>query len=188
MVMKLSLIFIFLCILFVGCNSETKPAAAKTDSTANDNTAKKETLVYPYTAKYSLNWQPGDEKNAVLVLNSFKKYVDGDVKGSLAYFADSIEFLADKIHFKGTRDSLEKMMTLMRADAASMTVEPDTWITVYYPDQKDTWVTVWSTQKWTDKKGKMDSVYLTDDILIKEGKIKEVDEKQRLFPEAKMKK
>jgi hypothetical protein len=34
----------------------------------------------------------------------------------------------------------------------------------------------------------MDSIYLVDDILIKNGKIREVDEKQREFPVPKMKK
>jgi hypothetical protein len=172
-----------LSVIFMGCMNEVKKEEPKTDSVA-----KKETLVYPYTAKYSLNWQPGDEKYAVLALTAFKKYVDGDVKGSFAYFADSIEFIADKFYFRGKKDSLEAMMTPMRAELASMSVQPDTWLTTYYPDKNDTWVTVWSTQKWTDKKGKMDSIYIVDDILIKDGKIAVIDEKQRQYPVAKMKK
>jgi hypothetical protein len=182
MVMKNSLLLICSCIAFFGCNNAAKQEDAKTDSTA-----KKEALVYPFTAKYSLNWQPGDEKYAVLALNSFKKYVDGDVKGCFAYFADSIEFIADKFHYNGKKDSLEAMMTTMRAGIATMSVQPDTWLTVYYPDKNDTWVTVWSTQKWTDKKGKLDSVYLVDDILVKDGKIAQIDEKQRQYPEPKKK-
>jgi hypothetical protein len=177
MVMKQSLLLIFSCFIFFGCNNGAKQKETKTDSTT-----KKETLTYPFTAKYSLNWQPGDEKNAVLVLNSIKKYVDGDVKGCFAYFADSVEFIADKFHFVGKKDSLEAIFTPMRSDAVSMSLQPDTWLTAYYPDKNETWVTVWATQKWTDKKGKTDSVYLTDDVLVKDGKITEVDEKQRLFP------
>lgn len=177
------LLLTFLSVVILSCNNETKPVESKTDSAA-----KKETYDYPYTPKYSLNWQPGDEKNAVLVLNSIKKYVDGDVKGSFDYFADSIEFIADKFHFNGKKDSLMAIMVPMRADAVSMSLVPDTWLTAYYPDKGDTWVTVWSTQKWTDKKGKTDSVYLTDDVLVKNGKIVQVDEKQRLFPESKSKK
>jgi hypothetical protein len=184
MVMKQSLLFIFLSVVFFGCGSEPKQDQPKTDSAA----AKKGPLVYPFTAKYSLNWQPGDEKNAVLALTAFKKYVDGDVKGCFEYFADSIQFIADKFYFKGKKDSLVAMMTPMRAELASMSVQPDTWLTTYYPDKDDTWVTVWSTQKWTDKKGKMDSIYFVDDILIKDGKIAEVDEKQRQYPVPKMKK
>jgi hypothetical protein len=170
-----------LSVLFFGCGSGPKQDESKTDSTV-----KKEPLVYPFTSKYSLNWQPGDEKYAVLDLSSFKKYLDGDVKGSFDSFADSIEFVANKFHFSGKKDSLLAMMIPMRAEYASMSIEPDTWITTYYPDKNDTWVTVWSTQKWTDKKGKMDSIYLVDDILVKDGKIAEVDEKQREFPAPKM--
>jgi hypothetical protein len=183
MFMKKILALVFISAAFFGCGSEPKKDEAKTDSTA-----KKEPLVYPFTAKYSLNWQPGDEKNAVLALTSFKKYVDGDVKGAFDYFADSIEFIADKFHFVGKKDSLVAMMIPMRAEMTSMSVQPDTWLTAYYPDKNETWVTVWSTQTWTDKKGKTDSVYLVDDILIKDGKIHEVDEKQREFPVPKMKK
>jgi hypothetical protein len=181
--MKKSLLLISLCIVFFACNNGVKQGDAKTDSTA-----KKEALVYPFTAKYSLNWQPGDEKNAVLALTSFKKFIDGDVKGCFSYFADSIEFIADKFYFKGKKDSLMAMMIPMRAESVSMSDQPDAWITTFYPDKNDTWVTVWSTQKWTDKKGKTDSVYLVDDILMKDGKIAQIDEKQRTFPEPKMKK
>ena len=181
--MKKFLLLIFLSVAFFSCGSGPKQEEPKTDSTA-----KKEPLVYPFTAKYSLNWQPGDEKNAVLALTAFKKYVDGDVKGCFDYFADSIEFIADKFHFVGKKDSLVAIMTPMRAEVVSMSVQPDTWLTAYYPDKKETWVTVWSTQKWTDKKGKMDSIYIVDDILIKDDKILQVDEKQRQYPVPKMKK
>ena len=181
--MKQSLLFIFSCFIFLGCNNGAKQEEPKTDSMA-----KKETLTYPFTAKYSLNWQPGDEKYALLVLNSIKKYVDGDVKGTFAYFADSVEFVADKFHFSGKKDSLEALFTSMRSNQVSMSFQPDTWLTAYYPDKNDTWVTVWGTQKWTDKKGKTDSVYIADDVLVKDGKIAEVDEKQRMFPEPPKKK
>jgi hypothetical protein len=181
--MKKSLFLIFSVMFFLGCGNEPQKEEAKTDSTA-----KKETLTYPFTAKYSLNWQPGDEKNAVLVLNSFKKFLDGDVKGCFSYFGDSIEFIADKFHFNGRKDSLEAMMIPLRAEEGSMSFQPDTWLTVYYPDEKENWVTIWGVEKWTDKKGKTDSVYLTDDILVKDGKIAQIDEKQRMYPVPKAKK
>lgn len=176
------MLLLFCSLALFSCTNESKPAESKTDSTA---TAAKETLSYPYSAKYTLNWQPGDEKNAVIVLNCLKKYCDGDVKGSMAYMADTAEFIADRIHLKLTRDSLGAVFTKMRATFGSITAEPDTWITTYYPEKKDTWVTVWYTQKWTDLKGKADSAYYTDDVLVKEGKILQIDEKQRFFPEAK---
>ncbi len=181
--MKQFLFLILSCLLIFSCNNQPKTEDVKTDSAA-----KKEPLIYPYTAKYSLNWQPGDEKYAVLVLNAFKKYTDGDVKGCFDYFADSVEFIADKYHFNGKKDSLQAIMTPLRSELTSMTIIPDTWITTYYPDKNDTWVTVWSTEKWTDKKGKTDSLYVVEDLLIKNDKIVLYDEKQRMYPEAPKKK
>ncbi len=181
--MKQFLFLILSCLLIVSCNNQPKTEEVKADSTA-----KKEPLSYPYTAKYSINWQPGDEKYALLALNSLKKFADGDVKGSFDYFADSIEFIADKYHFNGKKDSLMTIMTPMRSEMTTMAVIPDTWMTVYYPDKNDTWVTVWSTEKWTDKKGKTDSIYVVDDILIKNDKIAQIDEKQRMYPEPPKKK
>jgi len=180
--MKQSL-FIFLCIAFFSCSNPPKPEETKTDSTVQ-----KVVYDYPYSPRYSINWKPGDEKNAVLVLNSLKKYIDGDLKGAFTYLADSIEFIADKFHFNGKKDSLYAMMIPMNAQIKSMSIVPDTWITTFYPDSNQTWVTVWYTQKWTDKKGKMDSIYLTDDYLVKDNKIAQIDEKQRKFPVPKMKK
>ena len=184
MAIKKSFLFIFLSIIIFGCsNNEPKQEETKTDSTA-----KKVVLDYPYTAKYSLNWQPGDEQNAVLVLNSIKKYMDGDIKGAFSDFADSITFVADKFLFIGTKDSLVNLMTPMRAQIASMSFQPDTWLTAYYPDKKDTWVTVWGVQKWILKNGKTDSFYIAEDVRLRDGKIHEIDEKMREFPEPKAKK
>jgi len=39
--------------------------------------------------------------------------------------------------------------------------------------------------KWTDAKGKTDSVYMMDDLKIENGKITVLDEKSRHFPAAK---
>ncbi len=58
----------------------------------------------------------------------------------------------------------------------------DTCITTYYPDKKETWVTLWYQEKWTDKKGKADSLYYADDVLLKNGKILVYDEKGRHYP------
>ena len=62
---KKPILLIFFSSIVFGCsNNEPKQEVTKTDSTA-----KKVALNYPYTPKYSLNWQPGDEQNAVVKLN-----------------------------------------------------------------------------------------------------------------------
>jgi hypothetical protein len=69
----------------------------------------------------------------------------------------------------------------MRKASVSVSKNFDTWITRYYPDKNETWVTLWYTEIMTDKKGKVDSIYYTDDVLVKNGKILVYDEKQRRF-------
>jgi len=167
---------IFVVFLF-GCNSNQDQSGAKSDSAVA-----KEQLSYPFTPKYSINWRPGDEKNALLVLDCLKKYVDGDIKGCVSYFADTAAFIADKFYYRGSRDSLEGVIGSMRNASASVSKNFDSWMTLYYPDKDDTWVTLWYTEKMTDHQGKVDSIYYTDDVLVKNGKIVEYDEKQRLFP------
>jgi len=181
---KKPFLFVFLSSVIFGCSNNDP----KQEVTKSDSTAKKVALNYPYTAKYSLNWQPGDEQNAVVVLNSIKKYMDGDITGAFSEFADSVTFIADKFLFTGTKDSLINLMTPMRAQIASMTFQPDTWLTAYYPDQNDTWVTVWGVQKWVLKNGKVDSFYIAEDVRLKDGKIREIDEKMRAYPDQKAKK
>ena len=170
-------------VILLSCNSESKTAPAKSDSAVA-----KEPIAYPFTAKYSLNWQPGDEKNALIVLNCLKHYVDGDMKGAFADLADTVEFIADGFHFSGSKDSLQTILGAARSEMTSVSKLFDTWITTYYPDKDDTWVTLWYTERTTDKKGKTDSLYYTDDVLIKNGKIREYDEKIRHFPKPMAKK
>ena len=73
--MKLTLyLTVMVAVIFQSCLSETKPASVRSDSAVA-----KEPIAYPFTPKYSLNWQPGDEKNALIVLNCLKNYVAGDI-------------------------------------------------------------------------------------------------------------
>jgi hypothetical protein len=170
-------------VLLLSCHSEKNPVPSKSDSTVA-----KEPVLYPFTPKYSLNWQPGDEKNALIVLNCLKNYVAGDINGAMNDFADTVVFLGDGFRFAGSKDSLKTIISEERNELASISKVFDTWMTTYYPDKDDTWVTLWYTETWTDKKGKTDSLYYTDDVLIKNGKIKEYDEKIRHFPKPTAKK
>jgi hypothetical protein len=176
--MKPLLVFFFLSIGVISCNSDPKTEPAKTDSVVA-----KQAIVYPFTPKYSLNWQAGDEKNALIVLNCLKNFTDGNMKAVLIDFADTVEFIKDRYHFRGSRDSLQAIVNASRNEMASVSKVFDTWITTFYPDKNETWVTLWYTEYLTDKKGKQDSLYYTDDVLIKDGKVLVYDEKQRLFPE-----
>src|SRR5215831_13294264 len=171
-------LFFISCIVFAACNNGTS-----TSENRMDRSAKKDTLNYPFTPTYSINWRPGDEKNALLVLNCLKKYVDGDIHGCVAAFADTAEFIADQFQFKGSRDSLEKIIAAMRDASVSVSKNFQSWATMYYPDKDATWVTLWYIEKMTDQTGNTDSIYYTDDVMVKNNQIVVYDEKQRRFAE-----
>jgi hypothetical protein len=182
--MKSFILFSGILFGFAAC----QPSPPSPDPAKSDVPLTKEAIVFPFTPKYPTNYQLGDEKNALIVLNALKHYVDGDMKGVITDFADTVEFYGDKFYFKGTKDSLMKIIGDERAQLTSVSKVMDTWATLYYPDNKETWVTLWYTETWTDKKGKTDSTYFTDDVLIKNGKIAEYDEKHRDFPAPVVKK
>jgi hypothetical protein len=75
----------------------------------------------------------------------------------------------------------------MRNASAAVSKNFETWATIFYPDKNETWVTLWYTEIMTDKKGMVDSIYYTDDVLIKNDRIVVYDEKQRQFPGPKSK-
>jgi len=171
--MKHILFLAILCFSLFSC--QTKTVTLQDPDTATQ-------LNYPFKAKHSLKWQPGDEKNALIVLDCLKHYVAGDMKGAMQNFADTTTFISDDFYFKGKKDSLATILGQVRSDMADLSKSFDRWITIYYPDRNETHVILWYCEKWTDKKGKTDSLYYCDDVLLKQGKILVYDEKLRHYP------
>lgn len=118
------------------------------------------------------------------MLNCLKKYVAGDVKGAAESFADTVSFISDGFYFKGKKDSLVTILSQVRGGMTNLSKTFDTWLTAYYPEKKETWVTLWYVEKWTDKSEKRDSLFYTDDVQLKNGKIYVYDEKIRHYPTA----
>jgi hypothetical protein len=124
---QIALIFIALSAIIVGCKS-----TQANNQTAD--TAKK--LTFPFRPQYSINWQPGDEKNAVIVLNCLKKYIAGDVKGACESFSDTAEFIGDQFYFKGSKGSLATILGQVRGEMVTVTKTFDSWMTTYTPIKK----------------------------------------------------
>jgi hypothetical protein len=166
----LSLLYL---ILVLSCSNqqEQKIAVLKNDS-----------IRFPFAPTYSINWKPGNERNALIVLNALKQIEIGNVRGAFEYYADSIFYNTNRFIYQGKKDSLQSILTLQRSQIDSMVIKPDTWLTTYYPDSNHTWVIVFYRQIWEDKKGKIDSVYNTDNVLMVNGKITELDRTQCFYP------
>ncbi|MBY0479399.1 MAG: hypothetical protein K2Q24_17260 [Chitinophagaceae bacterium] len=166
-------------LFFTACNNNPASNAA-TDAV----TAPEEKIDFAYLPMNNPpdNWEMGNLKNAALVLKSLKAYETGDIEGSLAPFADSVWWSFDYVDQKFSKDSLRAMFTEAWKNTASVKIVMNDYESVISKDKKDEWVTLWYKQITTDKKGKVDSISVVDDIKIENGKITVLDEKSRKFP------
>jgi hypothetical protein len=57
MILKQLVAAMLLFVSLLSCHNESKPMDDK-----NDNSANRDTLAYPFTASYSLKWQPGGQR------------------------------------------------------------------------------------------------------------------------------
>ena len=179
--------FLFLSLAFIAssCNNGGSTDANNADSSKKDG-AKTEGLVYPYKLEKGYkDWQPGDQKHVVTVMNGLKAFENGDIKACLATFGDSVEVFFDGLRERMSNDSLGRFFTIQRAGYKSMRIDMQDWESVISKDGKEEWVTLWYKQVWTDLKGVTDSLAVIDDAKIEKGKAVVLDEKVQRYPKKK---
>ncbi len=148
---------------------------SKTASTASTGMAA--TPNYPYKIKHPDYWMMDTSTaNTMTALNSLKAFEKWDTVAAEKTFADTIEFNLDYFKYKGSFSGMIKSIAPMMAGMTNLKLDMKDWEAVVSKDKKEQWVTVWYTQKWTDAKGKADSVMLVDDMQFKGGKIVKLNE------------
>lgn len=116
-----------------------------------------------YTPTLSSDAKIGDAKMAEDVLALFKTWDDGNLSAAKEYFADSITmYLRDGMKVSGSRD---EVMNAMQGGRDNYTMMKNTIHVVFPVTLKpinENWVAIWSTEAFTDKSGKTDSVVLNE--------------------------
>lgn len=183
--MKKTILIASVVIFAAACNSGGEADKKGTDSSGNAGRNSTE-LVYPYKLdKGYRDWQPGDQKHAVTVMNSLKGFENGDLAACMAGFGDSVDIYFDNYREKMSHDSLSRFFAGQRAMYKSMRIDMQDWESVIAKDGKDEWVTLWYKELWTDQKGVTDSLAVIDDAKIVNGKIVLLDEKIQHYPAKK---
>jgi len=170
---------LILAVILFSCSSEMKDAKKE-----EPKTEPAENLTYAYSLKDrpNDNWDRGDQKNVVMVLNALKAFENNKIDEAVSYFADSVQFSADGINSKFSRDSMKVMLQNARGSLKSFEIQMEDYETVISKDKKSEWVSLWYKEKWTDSKGVTDSIFYMDDVRVSNGKITAIDEKGRKFP------
>ena len=165
--MKKLLFFVCMALFAFGCNDKSVSTDAKTGK-----------LDYPYSLDRPYkDWQPGDQKHAVIVMKSLKAWETNNIAEAVTYFGDNVELKFDNFQKTLPHDSLANFLAMGRVEYASVTIEMGDWISVISKDGKEEWVTLWYKQKFTDKSGKSDSLSVVNDAKIVNGKVVVLDEK-----------
>jgi hypothetical protein len=159
-------------LMLASCNQKTEDAAVKSAST-------EEKVEYAYTIEKPDNWLPGSKKNTQIVLQSLKDFETGNIDACAAAYADTCMVKSDMVETLMTRDSLKNWFSGFRSELKEYEVKVSDWESVVSLDGQTEYVSIWFTEKWTDQKGKVDSISAMEDYKMKDGKIVEFDRKTR---------
>ena len=180
--MKQLLSMACIILLLASCNNEKKDEPKEATETATPAAA----VTLPYTpAMPYRNWQMGSEQNSLMAMTGLKAWENKDYAGLKAVLGDSVELTMDGYHAMLSRDSAMNFFKSGRENYAEVNITMYDWESVISADKKSEYVTLWYKQTWKDNKGVKDSLNVTDDIKIANGKMIELDEKIQHFPAAK---
>lgn len=174
--MKQFIVIICLAVALAACNNAATTSTGKDSTGTTVKTDGEAKLPFPLQQPYK-NWQMGSTENAIAAMNGLKTFVDKDFTGLAAAIGDSVEVRFDYYFAKLSRDSAIKMFTAQRAMYNDLTITMYDYESVISADKKDEWVTMWYKQSWKNEKGVADSLAVTDDCKMQNGKMIELDEK-----------
>ena len=158
-------LFFFIALgTLIACENETGnqnnqvgaigPGPSTTDS------AKTDSVNYPYTASYADQFSVGNAQHAQTVLNVWKNWDSGNMSQSKDAFADSVTMVfADGSTLKGNRDSIISVSQQYRDKYDTISSNLEAVVPLTIDEKNETWVSVWGTET-TTKNGKKDSMKL----------------------------
>ncbi len=179
-------IFVITClaVILTSCNN------AETSKTVTDSTAATVAVATEVVLPFKLekpyrNWQIGSNENVAAAMTALKTYVDKNYTALAGTLGDSLEMHFDNFGATMSRDSAIKFFTAMRPQYNDLTITMYDYVSVISADKSEEWVTMWYKEAWKNEKGVADSLAITDDIKLKNGKMIELDEKTQRIPAKK---
>lgn len=155
----------------VACNNEKadKAATAKCDPACVADSSLKLAFKANYTSQFT---DKVADKDLTMVINSYKYWVDGDMKAVTGTLADSVYFQGwDGFKFSGVRANLLDIWTKHRDSLSSVKIDMDVWTRSHSMVDNTDYIDVWYKEIDTYKTGKLDSANYMDINQVKNGKI-----------------
>ncbi len=157
-------IFSLAAVLTACNNGETKTSS--TASTSNS-------IKLPYEASYSSDFNNNvSDSDLLLVLNTYKYWETGDMKGLRSTMGDSISVNgSDGFKFNGRTDSVMKTWQMVRDSMSSVVITMSAWVKSHAVKDSGNYITTWYKEIDTYKGGRVDSANYADINAIKNGKL-----------------
>lgn len=92
----------------VSCKNTSQKGTRKNEVATNETTVEKP--CYPYSIKNPDNWSIGSTANTMVALTLLKKWEEGKMDESAAYFADTVNLKFDGLDKNMPRDSVKNML------------------------------------------------------------------------------
>jgi hypothetical protein len=175
--MKKIFFFLLPAIVLLSCNNEA--TETETVNTTTDSTVSNENINLPYTVERTPDWERGDNAHVSVAMNTLRAFEQNDMNTLQQYLADSVEFYTDNFSFKGSKDSMVKVMANMRNSLDTIYVRMQDYESVKSKNRGEEWVGLWYVEAIKPKGGKLDSAMIMDDIKIVNGKVAVIDNKMR---------
>jgi hypothetical protein len=169
-IMKIILIYFFIVSTLQSCSGGN---AANINST-NSSSQIRDSL--PFKALHPIEFIPGKQSDIAVVLKVFKAWENNDMKVIKANFTDSVElFFPTGDGFKNSIDSFIKIANSYFVDSLNKKeIIFYSWMTDHSVGRNEDWVRIWYKEIDSYKNGRVDSIELQDDNLMKNGKIEKV--------------
>lgn len=161
--------------VFASCSSSEAPEVKG----ATDAPAAPVAVNLPYTVPRTPDWEKGNPAHVAVAMNTLKAFADNDMTAMQQYLADTVAFLVNNMSFRGTRDSLMKIMTDYRSRMTDVNIRMQDYESVKSKSRGEEWVSLWYTETNTMKDGRVDSAMVMDDIQLVGGKVAVIDSKAR---------
>ena len=127
---------------------------------------------------YSGSWVDGDDNLREVVLgwnNSLA--TPTDLETSATYLADSVTVVMwDGTIVDGLKDSVMVFVKEFVTGASSVKVDFDAIMVVHSTDMNSDVVMSWTEERWTDKEGKEEHMWIHEDYVLENGKIRMVQQ------------
>jgi hypothetical protein len=134
-------VFVFCLLIFFSCSGKKSNPI---------DIQKAPAFYYPYSPRFDIDFEMGDNKHVNIILNFWRGYSSGDIKAYRKYFSDSLTLVFSDKTVNGKTEDVLKIYQERRNTLSTIQAHIDFWQAVFNKEKNESWVLLWITQEGTN--------------------------------------